>query len=81
MEVTLTAPASQGRTFHRAWVERVFASLLAGLSGAAREQRVDQLVAVTDVYVWKILVKDLGRSRRRAKQTLVDLVRRVGAPG
>ena len=78
-EATDAEPARQGRTFHRAWVERVFAPLLAALSGAAREQRVDQLCAVTDVYVWKILVKDLGRSRRRAKQTLVDLVRRVGA--
>lgn len=80
-EAADAAPARQGRTFHRGWVERVFAPLLAGLSGAAREQRVDQLSAVTDVYVWKILVKDLGRSRRRAKQTLVDLVRRVGAAG
>lgn len=75
-----TGPATHGRAFHRGWVERVFAPLLEELSGAAREQRVDQLSAVTDVYVWKILVKDLGRSRRRAKQTLVDLVRRITAP-
>ena len=74
------APASHGRAFHRGWVERVFAPFLEGVSGAAREQRVDQLAAVTDVYVWKILVKDLGRSRRRARQTLVDLVRRITAP-
>jgi len=74
------ASAADGREYHRGWVERVFAPFLAGSSGATREQRVDQLVAVTDVYVWKILMKDLGRSRRRTKQTLVDLVRRLTAP-
>ncbi|MBL8722330.1 MAG: TetR/AcrR family transcriptional regulator [Myxococcales bacterium] len=73
-------PASEGRSFHRGWVERVFAPFLLDLTGAAREIRVDQLAAVTDVYVWKILMKDLGRSRRRTKQTLVDLVRRLGGP-
>jgi AcrR family transcriptional regulator len=78
-----TAPtAVEGRAFHRRWVEHVFAPFIAGLSGAAREQRVDQLAAITDVYVWKILVRDLGRSRRRAKATLVDLVERLaGAEG
>lgn len=69
--------ASEGRAFHRGWAEHVFAPYLAGLRGAAREQRVDQLVAVTDVYVWKILVRDLARSRRRARATLIDLVRRI----
>lgn len=69
--------ASGGRTFHRRWVEHVFAPFLGELRGAAREQRVDQLVAATDVYVWKILLRDLGRSRRRAKATLVDLVQRI----
>ncbi len=74
-------PARQGRAVHRAWVERVFAPHLVGLRGAAREQRVDQLAAATDVYVWKILVRDLRRSRRRAKATLVDLVRRIASVG
>ncbi len=69
--------AREGRAFHRAWVERVFSPFLEGLTGARREQRVDQLVAVTDVYVWKILIRDLGRTRRRAKATLLDLVRRI----
>jgi len=79
-ESSAPAPASEGRAYHRGWVERVFAPFLVDLSGAARGQRVDQLAAVTDVYVWKILVKDLGRSRRRVKQTLVDLVRRLTVP-
>jgi AcrR family transcriptional regulator len=69
--------ASEGRAFHRGWVEHVFAPYLAGLRGAAREQRVDELVAVTDVYVWKILVRDLARPRRRTRTTWIDMVRRV----
>jgi len=69
--------ASEGRAFHRGWVERVFSPWLDELTGAAREQRVDQLVAVTDVYVWKLLARDLERSRRRIKATLVDLVTRT----
>jgi AcrR family transcriptional regulator len=50
----------EGRVLHRAWVERTFAPLLDGGSPAARERRVLALVTATDVYVWKLLRRDLG---------------------
>jgi hypothetical protein len=34
-------------------------------------------VAVTDVYVWKILHRDLGLPRHEVEAAVVDLVRRT----
>lgn len=52
---------AQGRASHRAWVEQVFAPYLPR-RGRARERLVLALYAATDVSVWKILRRDLGRS-------------------
>ena len=66
-----------GRRYHRAWVERSFAPLLAGLSPADREQRLAQLVAVTDLYIWKVLRRDLELPRDEAEAAVRDLVYRI----
>lgn len=71
----LAGAAAEGRAFHHAWVERVFAPLLVAMPDAPR--RLVQLIAVTDVYVWKLLHHDLGLSREDAEAAIVDLVRRV----
>jgi AcrR family transcriptional regulator len=63
-----------GRDYHRAWVERTFAPLIAGSRGAARRRRVAALVVLTDVYTWKLLRLDLGLSRAQTERTLVELV-------
>lgn len=68
---------AEGRAFHRAWVERVFAPLLDRLPPAERRLRSAAVVAVTDVYVWKILARDLGLSRAEVETTVADLVRRT----
>lgn len=65
---------AQGRAFHRAWVERAFPAALAGLRGAARERRLVQLVAVTDVYVWKLLRRDLGLGERQTAAAITEMV-------
>ncbi len=49
----------QGRAYHRAWVLRSFGP---HLPSPAPERRVDALVAATDLYVWRLLRLDLGRS-------------------
>jgi AcrR family transcriptional regulator len=64
---------AEGRRVHRAWVERVFAHALRGRSGAARSAKVDQLVAVTDVFVWKLLRLDLGRPRPAVEAAMLDM--------
>lgn len=61
----LRAALAEGRATHRAWVERVFADALRTLTGEPRVLKVDALVAATDVYVWKLLRVDLGRSREQ----------------
>jgi AcrR family transcriptional regulator len=66
--------AESGRELHRRWVERTFAPQLAGLRGVARTRRRAQLVAVTDVYVWKLLRHDAGLSRRQVEQAVSELI-------
>ncbi len=66
--------AEIGRRFHRGWVERTFASLLDGRRGARRERRVFGLLALTDVYTWKLLRLDLGLSQAETEQTLIELI-------
>jgi AcrR family transcriptional regulator len=70
----LRAIVEQGRSLHVAWCERVFAAALAGLRGAQRERRLAQLVAVCDVYTWKVLRRDRGLSRRDTERALVELL-------
>lgn len=52
-----------GRARHRQWVKTVFSEAIAHLDARKRRARVDALVAVTDVFVWKLLRIDLGRGR------------------
>lgn len=66
--------ADRGRAFHRDWCARVFAPTLAARTGAARERRLAQLVAICDVYTWKLLRRDAGLSRRQTELALVELL-------
>lgn len=63
-----------GRHYHWAWVERVFAPLLLGMRGAARKRRAGALVMLTDVYTWKLLRLDLGLSQADTERILVELI-------
>lgn len=64
----------EGRAFHRGWVERTFAPLLAGLRGAARERRLVSLVVATDLLVWKLLRRDMGLDRATAERIVTEMV-------
>jgi AcrR family transcriptional regulator len=64
----------EGRLLHRSWCERVFAPALAGLGGGSRARRLAQLVAVTDVYTWKLLRRDAGLSRDDVALALRELL-------
>lgn len=66
--------ADRGRDYHRDWCARVFASALEGREGVKRRRRLAQLVAVCDVYVWKLLRRDAGLSRRQTELALVELL-------
>jgi AcrR family transcriptional regulator len=63
-----------GRALHYEWVEHTFAPLLAELAGEARERLLAELVAVCDVYFWKILSRDLGLSREQTALALRETI-------
>ena len=66
--------ADRGRDYHADWCERLFPAALAGHRGADRDRRLAQLVAVTDVYVWKLLRHDRGLSRPQTELAIRELL-------
>lgn len=69
----MRAVADRGRAYHAAWCERVFAPALATLAGEERARRLAELIAVTDVLMWKILRRDRGLSRSQTELALREL--------
>ena len=63
-----------GRVYHKAWCERVFTAALYRLQGVERRRRLAQLVAICDVYTWKLLRRDARLSRRQTELALVELL-------
>ena len=63
-----------GRTLHYQWVERTFAPVLAERGGEDRRRLMAQLVAVCDVYFWKILSRDLGLSREQTVLAMREMI-------
>jgi AcrR family transcriptional regulator len=70
----IRAQTDRGRMLHREWVSRTFAPLLAGTAGAERERLQAQLIAITDVYVWKLLRRDLKLERPQAELALREMI-------
>ncbi len=64
-----------GRGEHRQWVATGFADQLNQISTASeREKTLDALVTVTDVYTWKLLRRDMNRSRAATAATMRRLI-------
>jgi AcrR family transcriptional regulator len=70
----LKAIVRRGRRIHRDWCARVFAPALVRLRGLERERRLAQLVAICDVYTWKLLRRDAGLSRRQTELAMTELL-------
>ena len=62
------------RAFHYEWVERTFAPLLAKRTGTARRRLLAELVAICDVYFWKLLRRDLGLSREQTELAIRETI-------
>ena len=76
---SLAAVLDDARAGHQAWLARTFGSRLpADTSG--RRRALNALHAATDVYVWRLLRRDLGLSRAETERTMGALVRGVLAP-
>lgn len=66
--------ADQGRASHRAWTGEQFAPWLERLDEAARTATHDALVVATDIYVWKLVRRDFGRSTGALAATMRRLI-------
>ncbi|MBI3929398.1 MAG: TetR/AcrR family transcriptional regulator [Armatimonadetes bacterium] len=66
-----------GRTLHAEWVERTFGPQLDRHRGNLRSQKLDGLIALTDVYVWKVLCLDRKRTTGEYASLLEGLIRAV----
>ena len=64
----------RGRALHRQWCARVFAPALQGRTGVERDRLLAQLVAVCDVYSWKLLRRDAGLSRPQTELAVIELL-------
>jgi hypothetical protein len=69
-----------GRAYHRAWAEKTFEPLVRGLRGAARERRLSAIVVATDLLVWKLLRRDMGRGRDEAERIVAEMVQSSPPP-
>lgn len=63
-----------GRLLHYEWVGRTFEPLLAEREGEDRRRLRAELVAVCDVYFWKILSRDLGLDREQVRLALTETI-------
>lgn len=52
----------RGRREHRAWCQRVFAPHLPDPCLPAYEIRLSALIAATEIYLWKLLRRDMGHT-------------------
>jgi AcrR family transcriptional regulator len=73
--------ADNGRAWHRQMTRRQFAPQLAGVTGAKRRRLLDALVCACDVYLWKLLRRDLGRSRAQAEAIIRTMVQALVEDG
>jgi AcrR family transcriptional regulator len=64
-----------GRSEHRRWVSEALANELGTLDAAARKRVLDALVIATDVYAWKLLRRDMGRTRDATAATIESMIR------
>ena len=70
----LKAVADIGRASHRAWTGEQFAPWLERLEEPARTAAHDALVVATDIYVWKLVRRDFGRSTEALAATMRRLI-------
>jgi AcrR family transcriptional regulator len=70
--------ADGGRAAHYAWVERTFGPFLAETADPLLRPK---LIALTDVFTWKLLRLDLGLDRAETACALASMIRAVVGDG
>lgn len=75
--LALRPPIERGRQEHRKITEETYAAWLAALDAKARRRMLDALVAATDIYVWKLIRRDMGRSRAETETVMREMVEAI----
>ena len=65
---------AQGRREHRTWVAERFGSAGNGLNAAERDEQITRLVVATDVYTWKLLRRDFGKSQDDVRRLMSAMI-------
>ncbi|RVT97810.1 TetR/AcrR family transcriptional regulator [Rhodovarius crocodyli] len=76
----LRAANDIGRRNHRAWVGECMAPWLAPLPAEARERRLDALVAATDLTLWNLIRRDMGRPPEALRTVMFTFIMGAIAP-
>lgn len=64
----------KGRQFHREWCAQVFGPYLPAADHPDYETRLMAFYCATDVYQWKVLRRDFGKSKKATCQIMQSLV-------
>ena len=63
-----------GRSEHRRWAAQHFARWISTVEPAVQKTMLDALVIGTDVYTWKLLRRDMGRSVKTTATTIRTMI-------
>jgi AcrR family transcriptional regulator len=72
---------AHGRNEHRAWVEERFGSTQNGLSERERERQITRLIVATDIYTWKLLRRDFGKSQDEVLHLMLGIINKEKGEG
>jgi AcrR family transcriptional regulator len=73
----LRPPIERGRKEHRKITEASYSGWLEDLSEKERRRTLDALVVATDIYTWKLVRRDMGRSRTETEAVMLGLVNSI----
>lgn len=73
----LHPPLERGRQEKRKVTDEAYAQWLDALDAKDRRRVLDALMVATDVYTWKLVRRDMGRSRAETERVMLDLVTAV----
>lgn len=65
---------ASGRELHNRWVSEKLGPLLGDLDAPTRRRRLAQLIAVCDVYTWKLLRRDGGLGTEETEKAVAELI-------
>jgi hypothetical protein len=65
---------ARGRHEHRAWVAERLGSTQNSLSALEHERQITRLVVATDIYTWKLLRRDFGKSQDEVLHLMVGMI-------